>query len=142
MKEIFTNELLSILALLSCSSNIMQLVFYQSTKKRMEAKAKSLALDVSKKEIKIQEADRESILKQLDDMMSRLISTQTEVQNSLLEVATLRAKLIMKDQETQDLMCLAFSLAPEVLTNGRAHLAVLTNYHRENMCLDNLSFGI
>ena len=99
MKEIFTNELLSILALLSCSSNIMQLVFYQSTKKRMEANAKSLALDVSKKEIKIQEADRESILKQLDDMMSRLISTQTEVQNSLLEVATLRAKLIMKDQE-------------------------------------------
>lgn len=94
MKEQFP----TILAALLAGTNIFQYVFWNASKTKAQAEADSVKLDNKQKALDIRQDAMKGIQQQCDDMMARMLSMQTDLQKSMIEVAELKALVVAKDK--------------------------------------------
>lgn len=87
-----------ILASLFAGTNILQFVFWRSSKTKAQAEAESVTLDNRQKALDIRQDAMKGIQAQCDDMMARMLATQTELQKYMMEVAELKAMVVAKDK--------------------------------------------
>lgn len=99
MKE----TILMILTGLFAGTNILQFLFLKSSKTKAQAEAESATLDNQQKALDIRQDAMKGIQQQCDDMMTRMLGMQAELQKYMMEVAELRAMLVVRDRTIDNL---------------------------------------
>lgn len=91
--------ILVILTGLFAGTNILQFIFFKSSKAKANAEAESVSLDNTQKALDIRQDTIKGIQQQCDDIMARMLATQTDLQKYMMEVAELKATVVTQNKE-------------------------------------------
>lgn len=92
-----------ILAIMGCG-NILQFIFYRAYKNKAYAEADTVQIENEKKRLNLKHAATKGLQEQCDSMLAGMIKIQVELQQKMIEVAELRAKIVTKDYEIKTLV--------------------------------------
>ena len=92
------DQIIFIVTGLLAGTNLLQYIFFRASKTKATAEAESAVLENNRKELDIHHNTKKEILQQCDDIMKRMLATQSELQKYMMEVAELKATLVSRDQ--------------------------------------------